>query len=897
MTEELRVKINQSLSMPFIGETVFSDDEIEEMVTDCRNAYRNSKNRYGKNLNSLEVDELVVLIVNIAKKWVDESEGRFWVKLYNEIFEDGSIQPSKFYDDYESCLKRHHHILFRSKEKKRMFRETFLLHAFAPENSSDSFIKLIWRWYSDNEILNFDYRKEEDDFIVRKFVQYLKNTFSDEADYDEDVNFEGNVYQIKSSFKYLFTQDMDAGYALLDSLFDSFNSVYRSISGNRDSFFWLRSSVVVNKILEEARVSKGTRRGRTIASHVIDDYSKIHIDYGFSSNNELVLSVPEIRAIDEVADEYFVNIYSGENLVDSIKGYVLGEGFRRKIKAAEIGLGQYSDSFLEKFDLRVEMALNRGGYKVAIYDSKQSLVRDYVLFKSSREIRSEVCNPGNYFVALPSSLNVKKYTNCASSFISPQISALVAEEGSYITLNDRRTFFSIKQKGFSQFIPEGQEVNHVYYIHNGVELPVFCTLNGFSILSSDIIDNPSSVVMTINDDIKLPLSEIATKKDAILYVDLRECESIYFGYNRISFVDMTKQKVLRVFEFCANENITIKKIDYSFAGKKADVAIYGQETPVEAIMAADREMFQFKFFDEDYVQYLPNIAWRIDKNVWNYGCIEETIWHEEEMLHNNCVIEVENHSNKSIEVFANEKALELSDDNIFKLGDMLTDLEDSDLVTVTMKIGTDRYEIMKIANQEILEDFDIDVETRTATILPYFTGGEGNSFVIDLEGEESYSLELDDSFHFDADIKDNYYDVTISIKDFFGDKKVLLEWEDVVVGNPDKVAFIDRYIELKQFRSPAGEKIRLSDAVITDIKYLRNEGYTAVYSGQISIAKKSVPVEVHVRDEQVLSIYYVEGENFRAMAYDLTRKMFTQKEPDGEKIIPSSTCYYKSREV
>ena len=88
MNTELLAKIHHALQSPFIGDIIFSDDEIKEMREDCKKSYRNMQGKYGATLSMAEVDKLVVLIINIAKQWVDESEGRFWVKLYNEIFED-----------------------------------------------------------------------------------------------------------------------------------------------------------------------------------------------------------------------------------------------------------------------------------------------------------------------------------------------------------------------------------------------------------------------------------------------------------------------------------------------------------------------------------------------------------------------------------------------------------------------------------------------------------------------------------------------------------------------------------------------------------------------------------------------------------------------------------------
>lgn len=896
MNSELQTKIQLALDSPFIGEIVFDDDELEEMRKDCKRSYQNLQGRYGKSLTILEVDELVVLIVNIAKQWVDESEGRFWVKLYNEIFEDGSIQPSKFYDDYESCLKRHKHVLFRSREKKRMFRESFLLHSFAPETSSDAFIRLLWRWYSDNEILNFDYRKEDDYSLLQKFVLFLKNTFSYESDFDEDVSFEGNVYQIKSSFKYLFTQDPENGYVLLDTIFSCFNTVYRATEKRDDSFFWTRCSVVINKMLEEARVSRGGRRNSVSTSHVIDDYSKIHVDYGFNSNNEVVLIIPEIRAIDEIAECYKLTILNNDEEIYQHDGYVLGEGFRRKIKHDEISLDEFSDYLTDELNIRAVLSVNRSGNDVVIYDSKQSLIRDYILFKSSREIRVEVCNPGTYYIVLPSSTNIKKYTNCETEYVSELVTSLVAEEGNYIALNNRRTFFSTKQKGFSQFLPDGKLIENLYFIHNGMEIPVFRSLDGISILSSEITDNPASIVMKINDRDAIPLSGVVQVKDSILFVDLAFDEAIQYGYNRIDFVNMAKKKVVHTFEFCANDKIKVSCSAFSFSNKGAVLKVNGSSDSFEKKYRADTETVRFQFTDDEYIYKMPFIAWRIDKNEWLYDCYGEILWHEDKMLHNNCVIEISNNSNSTYTITANGHDIDESDEDVYKLGDILTDLEKDDLVTVNLSIGNYSFEILKIANEEILDDFELDIEEKKATILPYFTGAEGAQFEVDLEGDDrNYSLVLDENFEFSDDIEDNYYYITVFLKDFFGDKKLLLEG-DYAIGNPDKIAFVNRNIELTKFNKPDGGKIKLSDSYIVNIEYLRNEGEIALYSGELQFAKRKVPVEVHVRDAKVLNFYLVENGSFSMMGYDTNKKMFVKEEPNGKNVIPCGACYYEVEE-
>ena len=186
--ETLKEKIAQAMRADFIGDIVFDEDEIDTMKDECRLFFRAAQSSWSKIYRREDIDELIVLIVNIAKNWHDESEGRFWTKLFGEIFDDGSISPVKFYDEFEYSLKFHNKVLFRSKENKRLFREVFLLHAMAPDSSGQSFIRLLWNWFCDPDVINFDYQPGAK--IYRQIAAFLENEFGGESDLNEDVSLE-----------------------------------------------------------------------------------------------------------------------------------------------------------------------------------------------------------------------------------------------------------------------------------------------------------------------------------------------------------------------------------------------------------------------------------------------------------------------------------------------------------------------------------------------------------------------------------------------------------------------------------------------------------------------------------------------------------------------------------
>lgn len=896
MNLEINRKIIESFSLKYIGETEFFDYEIEEMIQDCREAYR--KTSYGKSFTTTEIDELVVLIVNVIKRGSYDNEDKFWVKLFSEIFDDGNILPQKFYKDIENCFNRHKKTLYRSKENKRMFRETFLSNAFSPESSTDEFIRLLWDWYSDPEVLDFAFYPN--DTIYSKLTEYLSHKFGGEKDLDEDVDFEGKTYRIRASFKYLFTQDTENAGQLLLELFSYIDEVYRQEEIPAGSFLRNRCNDVVNKILDEAKISRRRGGTRSRISPVIDDYSKIHLDYELNSDNEPIIVLPEIRAIDEKADDYYLIIFLDGQEAYRHEGYIVGNGIKRKVKRVEIPLSFLRNVNKKNLNISAKLFFIQPGITKGtllnrlVYDSKDILFREYILFKSTREIRSEISRPGSYIVVSLPGLDIHNKSNCTFSYINNFTSSVIAEEGMYINCKYKKTYFTSDSKINSQFSLKGNKVNSLFYVHNGTEVQVYTEVYGTSLIYNL---NPDRIVFVINDSDKKVLSNYIDPKND--YIDLSEFKEIRHGYNKIDYIDVVKNKVLVSNNFYLNPELTLRTSEYSFDSESLLFVLKekGINQPViNERIKPEIEEYKFKLDESEYVFYTPTISWRIDENEWNFGSIKEVLWHEDKMLHNNCILEINNKSSKEVKLFINNKEIENNNDGFYKLGDKLTELENEKDIHVDLLVGSKSYEILKITNEEILDDFDIDIEKKTFDVTPYFIGRDDAQFHVSIEGDDS-SFEFDSftSGSFDYEIEDDDYRVIIELKDFFGDGKVLID-DYYSLGNIDKVVFKHAYICLTKFNKPAKGKVKLTDVTITDLEYLGNEKETAIYSGQLNDKGKKYDVEVYKKDDNALKFYLVKEGVFKTLNFDTGSNRFTEKESNGESIIPCGSCYYTKEE-
>lgn len=898
--EELKNKILQAMQSDFIGDVQFDEDEITQMKEDCKKFYRAAQNTWSKYYKREDICELIVLIVNIAKSWNDESEGRFWTKLFGEIFEDSSISPIKFYNDFENCLNAYNKTLFRSKENKRMFREVFLLHAFAPEKSGESFIRLLWNWYSDIDVINFDY--QHNDALYTQLALFLNKEFGGKTDFDEDVDFEGKTYSIKSSFKYLFSQNKEVGIALLDSLFSNFDDIYFNGKYNKDSFYAERCSTIVEKILQESDI-KTERRKRHHTEHIVSDYSKIYAGYEIDEQGVASLFITEIRAIDEEAEEYLVEVLNNEELVYSDEGYIVGNNIKRRIKRISIPFSSFINKLEDKIDIVIKLSVIRDGDEVEIFNSKKSLFRDFILFKGNRETRSDNCKPNvSYYLVHAPRLNISKFTNCSVKDINAYTSTIFPEENNYITTSNQQVFFNIIPKD-SHVILDGRRYENTIYQKDGIEYPFFKSVKTISVIIPKTT-NADSITVTVDDEKHYPLSACAVANDNTFVIDTAKINTDGSGAHKILFSDVRQKKLLHtvLYYITRDVGVHVTGSNYLFGAKTVNALLQAHNGGESATLYSinprvGSEKVEFDYDEGTIVIDLPYIKWRIDDGEWNYSELDKKIWHKEPFLHSNCIVEIENNSQLTTELFINDQRINLSKSGKYLLGDALTDANANRENAIYLSISGVKHLLFEVLNKEELSDFDIDIEEKTVDLSRGFIGDDDARFLIRLTNEDNeYEFETSIIDTFEEDIIDGEYDVEIYLVDFFDNKTLLLDG-GFVIGNPDKFCFDDCRIVLTKFNRPNVGKVKLQNSYIADLKYLREETIGSVYSGVLIDKRMKYDVEVYKKDERSLKFYFVKGEDLLPIGFDLTKNAFTQSTIDDKNIISCTSCYYDVEEI
>ena len=158
------------------------------------------------------------------------------------------------------------------------------------------------------------------------------------------------------------------------------------------------------------------------------------------------------------------NHINDDNVIFQSQGYIVGRDLKRKIKRISIPFTSFGEQAQKTLRFRVKMYILQDGYlKQPIYDSNKSLYREFIIFKSSREIRLRNCKPDTYYIVHPSDVQLEKLTTCSAHTINQFTSTITAKENDYVTGSTQQVFFNQQQKD-SHIIIEGKRIESLSFV-------------------------------------------------------------------------------------------------------------------------------------------------------------------------------------------------------------------------------------------------------------------------------------------------------------------------------------------------------------------------------------------------------------------------------------------------
>lgn len=787
--KELLPKIGEAMKETFVGNYMFSDEELARVYDFTGCLLRNYDGGWGNSI-SQGYDELVfVAMVNAVKTW-ESDEDTFWDCIYKKVI--GSYGSQKIYTYLTGVIDRlgkHGKIIYLSGCTKRYY-ATILAHAFAPLNSTESFFELCWNLYSED--MNFTYTKNDDTFSL--VAEELKRTFSNEKSLEDDLKLGSGVYSLRAGIKRMA---IDAPEKMIEYIEGTISLLDRVFGGeilDNDRYY---NTLVRNWWTEKEKSFGIAKPKRKSYERAITDYSTIRPKYSYNGK-QAILTIPSIRLKNNFYDMPLLNIYRNGEFVDQREMYTFGSGLTMATKE----LALYADNLVFE-DGAIDCTLEIVHCGDIIYNSKTSLFREYILFRDHREILQEECLPGNYILFAPKLEEFSAHPESIKKVSGePNLYILQAQEGELLQ-NLKRTVFFVVEKQKRNIRITADRKNNTKFIHDGEE---FIVIDGDLrvVVKSDIDISKYGVCYEYTD---FRLSAFTCKesegyKTFFITELLNVCEPQKI--NIFSYADNKIEASYNVVKF-NSISITYDKKLYFDEENFGTVRFHTEKYDKSVSFDINQGDIVIPFDDGDIVLSPPVLRWKFGDGDFSmqYG---EDLWYKN--YSNSAELIIDLPTEMGYQVFLNNNAVlsESASFNSFKLGEtvwsMLQDSRNEIIVFVKVEdIGV--VPILTVCLKEKLKfsPFVISGKEMLWDVSKSFVGDSTPKFRISFCENDTVKHSFDINENINENYKSRYfslaeleigiYDVTVDLMKRVGfiEKSIRLFEQQIVFGDINKIRF------------------------------------------------------------------------------------------------------------
>ncbi len=836
LSKEIVNKIESVYSNRFLGNSlIFSDDDksqiYDEVATIFRRVVSNSANRIRKE----EYTTIAYALIELTKEW-DNDEDAWREFIFKRLLgsqSDNNIR-SRIYNQICSCLDS------LNREGKFFMLDCFTKkyytsvcsHAFAPKSSVFSFFDMCWEIYCKDLFQQY----APNDPVLKLIVSSLKNKFSNYKSDEFNISIGSKVYSLRAGIKGLAIARSNLMIELLDTSLLCMHSLINNEPIVSDSYF----KQLLKEWWNSKELSFGLKKSRSVKKYeyVATDYSQIKSKF-ILEDGIAKLVVPPFRLIDDFDCEPDIEIkVNGKTMIsDSIS--TMGSGIIMTTKAVEYEL----DSFPLRGNDEIIVEIKHASK--TIYNSRNSLKREFILFGSNKELNSQNLLPGTYFIYTPK-INEIVHPNDIQR-ITKNLYSFVSKEGDIVQSIDRIVFFETEKTNKDIYFTSNN-MQDVFYRKNGV---IYKIIDGdlYVDVNKDY-DITDLGVKYADGAFRLPefeYSEVNGRKrfKISILADAGEPVNItVFKYSNNHILD-----AINIIKF-NNISVTFDKNLYYGNVSTGTIFFKTERYNLEKKFDIGNEENTIEFEKGEIVFTPPILRWRFDENEWNirpqkpfyYKKISNSSILEISMpLQMECIVELTN--GKPVEKYNNKR--------LYKIGQTIHSIYKSfsDEVTIFVKTGCDIFEVARVfLKQKFVSDpvyiksDEYKIEWNPET----FIGEEGDNLKLQIL---DYKNSILDECHLSMKSKEtinvgfldeDYYNLRIIMEERgFLVKKSELFNRKYLFGNIKSMRFKNKIIMINKavvFDQQFPKLIR--PIYVSDIKYLDSKFGSDFYSGQLYIFNK-----------------------------------------------------------
>lgn len=715
MKEELLKKVKEAIKEPIVGNYLFNANELEEIYSDAAILLQNFN---GNNNDKNAV--IFVALVNLTKEWKSE-EDTFLDFIYRKFSSNYSLYQT-IYSNLRTAITS----LFDSNsiymiEWGKRFYATLCSHAMAPISSTESFFDMCWEIYCND----LDQQYEKTDPVYALIVESLKNKFKFIKSLDDDIKIGSHAYSMRVGMKGLAIHAPKILEQLINDTICSIHSLFNYQPIKTDKYF----KILLNDWWKRKQLTFGvsTRISCSKKEHTATTYSQIKTRFIYA-DDEIKVVVPPIRLLDNFENRPYLEIFADDELIHKEEMYTHGSGIIMSTLQRE-----YPLSGIDFQNSLVRIVITHCGKK--IYDSKESLSRDFILFKNGREVTSSECISGTYQLYV-SNLEVLLRSPLGLEKVDERVYSFEAIDGEVIQSINKTVFFYNEQTNRNLYFFVRKK-NNVIFKKDGLDYQVIDGELSVDVANSLEIGNIGIRYETTAFRLaEFPHTDMGSKTryEITSLLNVGEPQKItVFKYGDNSVIAS-----INIIKF-NNVSITFDKDFYYGEGETGYVSFKTEKYFEEECFDANKRNISIPLEEGELIIDIPVIRWKIDNGEWNYRPSEKNYWFKNIDRESILYLDIPNDITCSIALSNNKELQKQDSKQKYELGMSIQSLASNELIkTNSLRI------FAKINSSDFIPLFEIafteNFMTNPLTIYQhdFKIGWNPSSFV----GDDSSSFEI-----------------------------------------------------------------------------------------------------------------------------------------------------------
>ena len=294
----------------------------------------------------------------------------------------------------ENSLKRNDR-LFLEDANGRAFKSTAVVHALSTKKSWMALFDFLFDFYKNN----LDWKLIPGDPLLELMIRALQKKLAGDTDEDSELNISSHVYSFQEGirklilFRPIFTRQLfEKLIGKIDALINAEEMPVKTYEEQ------LCEEWFKEKIISIANTKKTERQKTDSQREIAIDYSRIRAKYILKKEDTVQLVLPDIRLKREDIQRASLSIYYQNSVVHQQNLSWYGNELGKTLNGISVTLPELNGD-LESIELHIQIICDTE----TIYDSEETLNRQFVMFDSGNEVNVAQIHRSNYTIVLPES--------------------------------------------------------------------------------------------------------------------------------------------------------------------------------------------------------------------------------------------------------------------------------------------------------------------------------------------------------------------------------------------------------------------------------------------------------------------------------------------------------------